>query len=127
MASTSVEFVSGSSGGVREGSACGDSSDSLSSVSSHFLGEAVGSSGGDPESPVSGNDRIFHGVPLFLIKGGVRVVGSPFEPDGQGIVASELAPVVPSRYASCYAYRKDLEWRVRRIHIVRDMEDARNI
>ncbi|KOM55869.1 hypothetical protein LR48_Vigan10g176100 [Vigna angularis] len=86
-----------SSGGVREGSARGDSGDSPSSVSSYFLEEAVGSSGGDPESPVLTNDRIFHGVALFLLKGGIRVVGSPFEPDGQGTVVSELAPVVPSR------------------------------
>ncbi|KOM28756.1 hypothetical protein LR48_Vigan583s000700 [Vigna angularis] len=117
---------SGSSGGVREGSARGDNSDSLSSVSSHFL-EAVGSSGADPESPVSTNDRIFHGVPLFLLKGGVRVVGSPFEPEGQGAVVSELAPPVPSRYASCYAFRKELEWRVRHTHIVRDVEDSKLI
>ncbi|KOM43634.1 hypothetical protein LR48_Vigan05g123900 [Vigna angularis] len=53
--------------------------------------------GGGPESPVLTNDRIFHGVALFLLKGGIRVVGSPFEPDGQGTVVSELAPVVPSR------------------------------
>ncbi|KOM55212.1 hypothetical protein LR48_Vigan10g110400 [Vigna angularis] len=46
-----------------------------------FWGRRLDLLGGDPESPVSGNDRIFHGVPLFLIKGGVRVVGSPFEPD----------------------------------------------
>ncbi|KAG2407532.1 uncharacterized protein HKW66_Vig0023540 [Vigna angularis] len=127
MASVSIESGSRSSGGVREGSARGDSSDSLSSVSSHFLEEAVGSSGADPESPVSTNDRIFHGVPLFLLKGGVRVVGSPFEPDGQGAMVSELAPLVPSRYASCYAYRKELEWRVRHTHIVRDVEDSRLI
>ncbi|KAG2389826.1 uncharacterized protein HKW66_Vig0178990 [Vigna angularis] len=127
MASASIESGSGSSGGVREGSARGDSSDSLSSVSSHFLEEAVGSSGADPESPVSTDDRIFHGVPLFLLKGGVRVVGSPFEPDGQGAVVSELAPPVPSRYASCYAFRKELEWRVRHTHIVRDVEDSRLI
>ncbi|KOM52989.1 hypothetical protein LR48_Vigan09g164800 [Vigna angularis] len=97
MASVSIESGSGSSGGVREGSARGDSGDSPSSVSSYFLEEAVGSSGGGPESPVLTNDRIFHGVALFLHKGGIRVVGSPFEPDGQGTVVSELAPVVPSR------------------------------
>ncbi|KOM56843.1 hypothetical protein LR48_Vigan10g273500 [Vigna angularis] len=97
MASVSIESGSGSSGGVREGSARGDSSDSLSSVSSHFLEEAIGSSGADPESPVSADDRIFHGVPLFLLKGGVRVVGSPFEPEGQGVVVCELAPPIPSR------------------------------
>ncbi|KOM30532.1 hypothetical protein LR48_Vigan01g008600 [Vigna angularis] len=127
MASVSIESGSGSSGGVREGSARGDSSDSLSSVSSHFLEEAVGSSGADPESPVSTNDWIFHGVPLFLLKGDVRVVGSPFEPEGQGAVVSELAPPVPSRYASCYAFRKELEWRVRHTHIVRDVEDSKLI
>ncbi|KOM48628.1 hypothetical protein LR48_Vigan07g233200 [Vigna angularis] len=127
MTSASIESGSGSSGGVREGSARGDSSDSLSSVSSHFLEEAVGSSGADPESPVSTDDRIFHGVPLFLLKGGVRVVGSPFEPEGQGAVVSELAPPVPSRYASCYAFRKELEWRVRHTHIVRDVEDSKLI
>ncbi|KOM44200.1 hypothetical protein LR48_Vigan05g180500 [Vigna angularis] len=82
---------------------------------------------GGPESPVVTNDRIFHGVALFLLKGGIRVVGSPFEPDGQGTVVSELAPVVPSRYASCYAYRKELEWRVRHTHIVRDVEDSKLI
>ncbi|KOM45849.1 hypothetical protein LR48_Vigan06g115500 [Vigna angularis] len=91
---------SGSSGGVWEGSARGDSGDSPSSVSSYFLEEVVGSSGGGPESPVLTNDRIFHGVALFLLKGGIRVVGSPFEPDGQGTVVSELAPVVPSRKKS---------------------------
>ncbi|KAG2375949.1 uncharacterized protein HKW66_Vig0158970 [Vigna angularis] len=127
MASVSIESGSGSSGGVREGSARGDSGDSPSSVSSYFLEEAVGSSGGGPESPVLTNDRIFHGVALFLLKGGIRVVGSPFEPDGQGTVVSELAPVVPSRYASCYAYRKKLEWRVRHTHIVRDVEDSKLI
>ncbi|KAG2403618.1 uncharacterized protein HKW66_Vig0189050 [Vigna angularis] len=82
---------------------------------------------GGPESPVLTNDRIFHGVALFLLKGGIRVVGSPFEPDGQGTVVSELAPVVPSRYASCYAYRKELEWRVCHTHIVRDVEDSKLI
>ncbi|KAG2381216.1 histidine-containing phosphotransfer protein [Vigna angularis] len=61
------------------------------------------------------------------VHGGIRVVGSPFEPDGQGTVVSELAPVVPSRYASCYAYRKELEWRVRHTHIVRDVEDSKLI
>ncbi|KOM29693.1 hypothetical protein LR48_Vigan746s000600 [Vigna angularis] len=127
MASVSIESGSGSSGGVREGSAGGDSGDSPSSVSSYFLEEAVGSSGGGPESPVVTNDHIFHGVALFLLKGGIRVVGSPFEPDGQGTVVSELAPVVPSRYASCYAYRKELEWRVRHTHIVRDVEDSKLI
>ncbi|KAG2399404.1 hypothetical protein LR48_Vigan04g136600 [Vigna angularis] len=127
MASVSIESGSGSSGGVREGSARGDNSDSLSSVSSHFVEEAIGSSGADHEASVSADDRIFHGVPLFLLKGGVRVVGSPFEPEGQGVVACELAPPIPSRYASCYAFRKELEWRVRHTHIVRDVEDSKLI
>ncbi|KOM56904.1 hypothetical protein LR48_Vigan10g279600 [Vigna angularis] len=95
--SSAIILSSGLSGGVREGSAQGDSGDSPSSVSSYFLEEVVGSSGGGAESPVLTNDRIFHGVALFLLKGGIRVVGSPFEPDGQGTVVSELAPVVPSR------------------------------
>ncbi|KOM56178.1 hypothetical protein LR48_Vigan10g207000 [Vigna angularis] len=127
MASVSIESGSGSSGGVREGSARGDSSDSLSSVSSHFLEEAIGSSGADHESLVSADERIFHGVPLFLLKGGIRVIGSPFEPEGQGVVACDLAPPIPSRYASCYAFRKELEWRIRHTHIVRDVEDSKLI
>ncbi|KOM55765.1 hypothetical protein LR48_Vigan10g165700 [Vigna angularis] len=90
-----------------------------------FWRRRLGLPGGGPESQVLTNDRIFHSVALFLLKGGIRVVGSPFEPDGQGTVVSELAPVVPSRYASCYAYRKELEWRVRHTHIVRDVEDSK--
>ncbi|KOM57406.1 hypothetical protein LR48_Vigan11g043900 [Vigna angularis] len=125
MAPVSIESGSGSSGGVREGSARGNSNDSLSSVSSHFLEEAIGSSGTDPESPVSADERIFHGIPLFLLKGGVRVIRSPFEPEGQGVVACDLAPPIPSRYASCYAFRKELEWRIRHTHIVRDVEDSK--
>ncbi|KOM37267.1 hypothetical protein LR48_Vigan03g064800 [Vigna angularis] len=51
-----------------------------------FWRRRLGLPGGGPESPVLTNDRIFHGVALFLLKGGIRVVGSPFEPDGQGTV-----------------------------------------
>ncbi|KOM53012.1 hypothetical protein LR48_Vigan09g167100 [Vigna angularis] len=127
MAVVSIESGSGSSGGFREGSARDDNGYSLSSVSSHFAEDAIGSCGADPEVPVSIGNRIFHGVPLFLLKGGVRVVGSPFEPDGQGTMVSEWAPHDPSLYASSYAFRKELEWRVCRTHIVRDVEDSRLI
>ncbi|KOM29739.1 hypothetical protein LR48_Vigan758s000600 [Vigna angularis] len=126
MALVSIESSSESSGGVREGSARGGG-DSLSSVSSHFVDGAVESSGADPEVPVSPGDRVFYGVPIFLLKGGIRVDESPFESDSQGVVVAEWAPHDPSRYASPYAFRKELEWRVRRTHIVRDMEDSRLI
>ncbi|KOM26401.1 hypothetical protein LR48_Vigan267s000200 [Vigna angularis] len=84
MAVVSIESSSESSVGVREGSAR-SGGDSLSSVSSHFVDEAVESSGADPEVPVSPGDRVFYGVPIFLLKSGIRVDGSPFEPDGQGV------------------------------------------
>ncbi|KOM49775.1 hypothetical protein LR48_Vigan08g060200 [Vigna angularis] len=126
MAVISIESGSESSGRVQGGAArSGD--DSPSSVSSHFLEEAVGSSGADPEVPVIMGDRIFHGVPMFLLKGGIRVDGSPFEPDGQGVVVNEGAPYVPSLFASAYPFRQDLERRVGRTHIVRDVEDSRLI
>ncbi|KOM56661.1 hypothetical protein LR48_Vigan10g255300 [Vigna angularis] len=96
MAVVSIESSSESSGGVWEGSARGGG-DSLSSVSSHFVDGAVESSGADPEVPVSPGDRVFYGVPIFLLKGGIRVDGSPFEPDGQGVVVAEWAPHDPSR------------------------------
>ncbi|KOM57938.1 hypothetical protein LR48_Vigan11g097100 [Vigna angularis] len=99
----------------------GGGSDSPSSVSSRFLDEVVGSSGSDPEAPDTTGDRI------FLVKGGVRVDGSPFEPDGQGVVVSDWAPYVASLYASAYGAREHLEWRVSRTHIVRDVEDSRLI
>ncbi|KOM32027.1 hypothetical protein LR48_Vigan01g158300 [Vigna angularis] len=101
--------------------------DSPSSVSSRFLDEGVESLGPDPEASNTAGDRIFHGVPLFLLQGGVRVDGSPFEPDGYEIVVSDWAPYVPCLYASAYGSRKDLEWRVNRTHIVQDIEDSRLI
>ncbi|KOM38254.1 hypothetical protein LR48_Vigan03g163600 [Vigna angularis] len=101
--------------------------DSPSSISSRFLDEAVEFPGPDPEASNTAGDRIFHGVPLFLLQGGVHVEGSPFEPDGYGIVVSDWAPYVPGLYASAYDSRKDLEWRVNRTHIVRDIEDSRLI
>ncbi|KOM37306.1 hypothetical protein LR48_Vigan03g068700 [Vigna angularis] len=126
MAVVHIESGSESSGGVRGGSAR-SGGDSPSSVSSRFLDEAVGSSGPDPEAPDVAGDRIFHGVPIFLLQGGIRVDGSPFEPDGRGTVVSDWAPYVPSLYASVYGSHKDLEWRVSRTHIVRDVEDSRLI
>ncbi|KOM28052.1 hypothetical protein LR48_Vigan492s001600 [Vigna angularis] len=129
MAVVHIEFASESSGGVQGGSVGGDgaSCDSSSSVSSHFLEEDVRSSMPGLEEPATTGDRIFHGVPLFLLKGGVRVEGSPFEPDGQGTIVSDWAPYVASLYASAYATRRDLEWRVSRTDIVRDVEDSRLI
>ncbi|KOM31999.1 hypothetical protein LR48_Vigan01g155500 [Vigna angularis] len=117
-----------SSGGVRGGGGSARSGgDSPSSVSSRFLDEAVEFSGPGLEASSAAGDRIFHGVPLFLLQGGVRLEGSPFEPDGYGSVVFEWVPYVPSLYASAYGSLKDLAWRVNRTHIVRDPEDSRLI
>ncbi|KOM29512.1 hypothetical protein LR48_Vigan715s000200 [Vigna angularis] len=110
-----------------EGGSARRGGDSPSSVSSRFLDEAVEFSGPGPEASSAAGDRIFHGVPLFLLQGGVRLEGSPFEPDGYGAVVFEWVPHIPSMYASAYGSLKDLAWRVNRTHIVRDVEDSRLI
>ncbi|KOM38407.1 hypothetical protein LR48_Vigan03g178900 [Vigna angularis] len=86
-----------------------------------------GGGGGCTGGASAAGDRIFHGVPLFLLQGGVRLEGSPFEPDGYGSVVFAWVPHVPSLYASAYGSLKDLAWRVNRTHIVRDAEDSRLI
>ncbi|KOM29430.1 hypothetical protein LR48_Vigan682s000400 [Vigna angularis] len=107
-----IESSSESSGGVRGGSARGDSERgaSPSSVSLSFLEETVRSSGREPRSPDAAGNRIIHGIPIFLLKGDIRIDGSPYEPDGDA-----------------YGTRELLEWRVNRTHVVRDVEDSRLI
>ncbi|KOM43594.1 hypothetical protein LR48_Vigan05g119900 [Vigna angularis] len=108
MVAVHIESSSESLGGVRGSSAMGDGerSASSSSVSPSFLEETVRSSGREPGIPDAAGDQIFHGVPIFLLKGGLRIDGSPYEPDA-------------------YGDRELLEWRVNRTHVVRDVEDSR--
>ncbi|KOM39947.1 hypothetical protein LR48_Vigan04g014500 [Vigna angularis] len=120
-----------SSGGVGGSSARGDGDRgaSPSSVSSSFLEETFRSSGREPGSPDVVGSRIINGIPIFLLKGGIRIDGSPFELDGDGTVVTEYnwAPYGTSLFASAYASRNILAWRVIRLHIVRDVEDFRLI
>ncbi|KOM41307.1 hypothetical protein LR48_Vigan04g150500 [Vigna angularis] len=140
MTAIHIESSSESSGGVREGSVRGDGehSASPSSVSSSFLEEIVGSSGagvgisgrgGGPESasPDVAGGRIIHGILIFLLKGGICVDGSPYEPDGDSTMVTEYdwAPYSASLYASAYGTRDLLERRVNCTHIVWDVEDSR--
>ncbi|KOM55465.1 hypothetical protein LR48_Vigan10g135700 [Vigna angularis] len=57
----------------------------------------------------------------------VRPVWRPVPTGTQAPQALVQAPYVASLYASAYDSRKDLEWRVNRTHIVRDVEDSRLI
>ncbi|KOM55346.1 hypothetical protein LR48_Vigan10g123800 [Vigna angularis] len=111
------------------GSAWGDGEHnaSPSSVSSSYLEEVIGSTGPEPASLDAAGGRIIHGIPIFLLKGGIRVDGSPYEPDGDDTVVTEYdwAPYSASLYASQYGTRDLLEQRVNRTHIVRDVEDSR--
>ncbi|KOM32903.1 hypothetical protein LR48_Vigan01g245900 [Vigna angularis] len=129
MAAVHIESSSESSGGVWGSSARGDGERdaSPSSVSSSFLEETVRPSGREPSSSDAAGDRIIHGIPIFLLKGGIRIDGSPYEPDGDGTLVSEYdwAPYSVSLFASAYDTRELLEWRVNRTHVVWDMEDSR--
>ncbi|KOM30955.1 hypothetical protein LR48_Vigan01g051000 [Vigna angularis] len=128
MAVVHIESSCESSGGNGGSSAGvdGGREDSLSSVSSTFL---------ETHSPegVAGTseneDRIIYGIPIFLLQGGVEIEGSPFEPDGDSadVAVYDWAPYGPNLFVSSYAGRGALDWRVQRLHIVRDEEDAKLI
>ncbi|KOM31280.1 hypothetical protein LR48_Vigan01g083500 [Vigna angularis] len=78
------------SGGVDGSSTGGDGERGASSslVSSSFLEEAVRSSGREPGSPNVVGSRIINGIPIFLLKGGIRIDDSPFEPDGDDLMTA---------------------------------------
>ncbi|KOM40431.1 hypothetical protein LR48_Vigan04g062900 [Vigna angularis] len=115
------------SGGGGAAGGDGEHIASPSSVSSSYLEEVVGSSRPEPASLDAVGGRIIHDIPIFLLKGGIRVDGSPYEPDGDGTVVTEYdwALYIASLYASQYGTRGLLEQRVNRTHIVRDVEDSR--
>ncbi|KOM32301.1 hypothetical protein LR48_Vigan01g185700 [Vigna angularis] len=95
MAAIHIESSSESSGRVRGGSARddGEHSASPSSVSSSFMEETVGSSGPEPASPDAAGSRIIHDIPIFLLRGGIRIDGSPYEPNSDGTVLNLAEPV----------------------------------
>ncbi|KOM28444.1 hypothetical protein LR48_Vigan543s003200 [Vigna angularis] len=129
MAAVHIESSSESSGRIRGGSTRGDGEHnaSSSSVSSSFLEETVGSSGLEPASPDAAGGQIIHDIPIFLLRGGIRIDGSPYEPDDDGTVVTKYdwAPYGANLYASAYDTRDLLEWRVNRTHIIRDVEYSR--
>ncbi|KOM49174.1 hypothetical protein LR48_Vigan08g000100 [Vigna angularis] len=100
---------------------------SPSSVSSSFLEETVRSLGREPSSLDAAGNRIIHGVPIFLLKGGIRIDGFPYVLDNDRTLVSEYdsAPYSVSLFASVYDTRELLELRVNRTHVVRDMEDSK--
>ncbi|KOM50267.1 hypothetical protein LR48_Vigan08g109400 [Vigna angularis] len=79
------------SGGIGGSSAGGDGERgaSSSSVSSSFLEDVVRSSGQEPGSPDAVGSRIINGIPIFLLKGGIRIDDSPFELDGDDTMVTE--------------------------------------
>ncbi|KOM43254.1 hypothetical protein LR48_Vigan05g085800 [Vigna angularis] len=117
--------VQGGGGGAARGGDEHSASPSLVSLS--YLEEIVGSSRSEPASLEGAGGRIVRGIPIFLLKGGIRVYGSPYELDGDGVIVSDWAPYNASLYASQYGTRALLEQRVSRTHIARDVEDSRLI
>ncbi|KOM29679.1 hypothetical protein LR48_Vigan743s001200 [Vigna angularis] len=95
--------LSGEVGGSSAGGD-GEHGGSSSSVSSSFLEETVRSFGREPGSPDVAGSRIINGIPIFLLKGGIRIDGSPFEPDDDGTMVTEYdwAPYGASLFASAY-------------------------
>ncbi|KOM40111.1 hypothetical protein LR48_Vigan04g030900 [Vigna angularis] len=126
-----IESSFESSSGSGRSSAGGDGKRgaSSSSMSSSFLEGFVRSPEGECGSPNVVGTRIINGIPIFLLKGGIRIDGSPFEPDGDDIVVMEYdwTPYGASLFASAYGASELLTWKVNRLHIVRDVEDSRLI
>ncbi|KOM40471.1 hypothetical protein LR48_Vigan04g066900 [Vigna angularis] len=127
MAVVHVESSSESSGrgGGRSAGGDGEHGSSPSSVSSSFLEESDHSPGVEPNF-VEADKRIIYGIPIHLLKGGILVDGSPLELAGIGavILGYDWAPHDANLFASEYATKKALSWRVGRLYIVRDVEDS---
>ncbi|KOM40851.1 hypothetical protein LR48_Vigan04g104900 [Vigna angularis] len=130
---------SGRSGGGSTGSE-DERGSSPSSVSSSFLEESDQSPGLrslvnsedqslKPNSHMDADKRIIFRIPIHLLKGGIPVDDAPLEPDGDGTVIPgyDWAPHDASLFASEYGTKKALMWRIRRLYIVRDVEDSRLI
>ncbi|KOM37445.1 hypothetical protein LR48_Vigan03g082700 [Vigna angularis] len=116
MTAVHIDSSSELSGGVGRSSARrdGERGASLSSVSSSFLEETVRSSGREPSSPGVADGRIINGIPIFLLKGGIRIDGPLFEPESDGTMVTEYdwAPYGASLFASAYGTRDLLAWKM---------------
>ncbi|KOM42960.1 hypothetical protein LR48_Vigan05g056400 [Vigna angularis] len=82
-------------------------------------------SGPEPNFPAEADKRIIYEIPFHLLKGGILVDGSPLESGDTGAVIPgyDWEPHDASLFASEYATKKALSWRVGRLYVVRDVED----
>ncbi|KOM45407.1 hypothetical protein LR48_Vigan06g071300 [Vigna angularis] len=102
---------------------------SSSSVSSSFLEDSVRSPDQERNSPNDTGKRIMNEIPIHLLKRGIPIDGSPFEPDGDGSIITEYdwAPHDASLFASTYATSEALTRKINQMYIVQDVEDSRLI